>query len=101
MVVFLDDIQKFLNRHSFQVRFIAVPFQIGSLPEDFPIPSAFVVGRFRNRMFDLLACVFPMSTDFEYFDALSVDPKSKVNLAANVRWRSPPLYEFGNKLLSA
>src|SRR4051794_25910945 len=52
VVVFLNDVQEFLHRANFRVRWIAMPFQIGALPKDLPGELALVVGRLCNCAFE-------------------------------------------------
>jgi hypothetical protein len=73
MFVLLDNIQESFNRWHGQIRLVAVPLEVRSLPEDLPIASALVVGRLGYGAFDLLGGIFPMGADLEDLDALVLD----------------------------
>lgn len=100
MFVLLDDIQEAFNRWYRQVRLVAVPFEVGSPPEDLPIAGALVVSCFGYGTFDLPGCIFPVGADLVNLDTLILDSERQVDLGADVwRW-SPPLDEFSDELLA-
>lgn len=101
MLVFLNERKKVFDRCDFGVGLVAVPLEVSSLPENLPIPLAFVVGRFCDGVFQHLAFVLPMVAELEYLDALPVDTEREIDLIANVWWWAPPFDELSDELLAS
>ncbi len=91
MRVFLNKREKVFDGIDLRVWLIAVPLKISPLPENFPISFALVVSRLGDGVFQNLAFVFPMGTDFENLDALPLRPERAIEPRANMRWLTPML----------
>lgn len=83
MFVFGHQGKKGIERVHFRHRRVAVPLEVGAHPVHLPDVLRFDIGRFGNRRFHFLAWVVPDGTDFEQFDALALQAKAEVELAAD------------------
>lgn len=93
MFVFSHQGEKGVERVHFRRGRVAVPFEIGAHPIDFPEVLRFDIGGFGNRRFHFLAWVVPNGADFEQFDALALQAKTEVEFVANMRRRAVCLDE--------
>ena len=92
--------QKLRQRFNLGVWVVPMPLEIGSLPIHFPDLLRFYVRRFCYRLFDFLFRIIPKRTNLEYLDALTFDPKSKVQLRTNMGKRTSLFDERPHFLLN-
>lgn len=89
MFILIDDIEKILDVFDLSSWLIPMPFQIRSLPVNFPDSRFPYIGRLCNRLFYLLAPISPVSPNFENNYALIFDSKSQIYFLTDFHRRPP------------
>jgi len=101
MLVFVDDLQKFLHGPNVRRRFVAVPLQIGALPEYSPRRGSPNKRGFCEWVLPNFLCVIPDWAYFKEFNALPYDSKTKIQFCTDVRRWAPLRHKFLDRLLDS
>ena len=76
---------------------ISVPFQIGALPIETPIPQASHVGCLGDWMLNRLVTLAESRSDFKNHNALVGESVSQIKFLPKVRPRAAPFYKGAHK----
>jgi hypothetical protein len=92
VLILLHQYQEVFKRWNLRRWIIAVPLQIGALPENSPDALRLHVGGLRKRVFKLFTRLVVPWPDLEELNALAGNAKPQIQLWPHV-WRGPPLLD--------
>lgn len=100
ILVLLEHCKEFLNTANLWIWLISLPFKVCAHPVYFPNILCLYIGSLCHRLFNLTFRILPERTNLKYLYALPLHPKAESDLVPNVSWRSMPLDEVTDKLLT-
>jgi hypothetical protein len=85
MLVFLNERKKFVKRCNAWVWLVAMPLQIGSLPENFPDTLTLNKGGPCDWVFNLLVWLSPGGVNLKNLNTLLLNTKGKIEFISDVQ----------------